>query len=125
MVIHDTFGISQNGWFYMMQNSMPNIIQGLSQVLSCLAVIEISPPGLEATIYELLISSMNGAQTLGVAIQSSFAKPFDLDAITGPEWAEYHCSSSNGTWGDHPDPICHTYTQSMTNASWMTISVNV
>jgi hypothetical protein len=125
MIIHNTFGFSQNGWFYMFQNSVPQIIQGLSQVLSCLAVIEISPAGLEATIYELLISSMNGGQTLGVAIQSAFAAPFDLDDITGPDWAMHHCSSSNGTWGDHPDPICHTYVRNMTNASWMTICVNL
>lgn len=125
MIIHNTFGFAQNGWFYMAQNSLPQIIQGLCQVLSCLAVIEISPPGLEATIYELLISSMNGATTLGVAIQSAFAAPFDLNEISAPEWRDHHCSSSNGTWGDNPDPICHTYTRNMTNASIMTICINV
>lgn len=125
MIIHNTFGFSQNGWFYMAQNSLPQIIQGLCQVLSCLAVIEISPPGLEATIYELLISSMNGATTLGVAIQSAFAAPFNLDSISATTWADHHCSSSNSSWGDHPDAICHTYTREMTNASIMTICVNV
>lgn len=127
MIIHDTFGISQNGWFYMIQNSLPQIIQGLCQVLSCLAVIEISPPGLEATIYELLISSMNGATTLGVAIQSALAAPFNLDSISQTEWQEYHCASNNGTWTSNytPGPECHTYVRNMTNASIMTICVNV
>lgn len=125
MIVNNTFGFSQNGWFYMFQNAMPQFIQGLSQVLSCLAVIEISPPGLEATIYELLISSMNGAQTLGVAFQSAFAAPFNLDDITGTDWAADHCSSSNGTWGNDPAPICHTYAQNMTNASYMTLAVNL
>lgn len=125
MIISNTFGISQNGWFYMAQNSLPQIIQGLCQVLSCLAVIEISPPGLEATIYELLISSMNGASTLGVAIQSMFAAPFDLDEINGDEWRDMHCSKSNGTWGDDPAPICNTWERNMTNASIMTICVNI
>jgi hypothetical protein len=125
MIIYDTFGISQNGWFYMFQNALPQIIQGLCQVLSCLAVIEISPPGLEATIYELLISSMNGAQTLGVAFQSALATPFNLDEITGQGWADAHCSKSNGTWSDHPEPICSTYERNMADASWLTLGVNV
>jgi len=125
MIINNTFGHSQNGWFYMFQSAVPQIIQGLCQVLSCLAVIEISPPGLEATIYELLISTMNGAASLGVVFQSAFAAPFHLDEISGPEWAEHHCSKSNGTWGDNPDPICSTYERNMTNASWMTIVVNL
>merc|ERR1712070_776799 len=105
---------TQNGWFYMFQNAVPQFIQGLNQVLSCLAVIEISPAGLEATIYELLISSMNGAQTLGVALQSMLADPFSLNDITGPNWADSHCAQNNNTWGDHPEPICSTYTRDMT-----------
>lgn len=121
MIVHDTFGFSQNGWFYMFQNSVPQLIQGLSQVLSCLAVIEISPPGLEATIYELLISSMNGAQTLGVAFQTAFAAPFDLGDISGDGWDNNHCAAGNA----NPAPICNTWILNMTNASWMTICVNI
>jgi hypothetical protein len=68
---------------------------------------------------------MNGAASLGVVFQSAFAAPFHLDEISGPEWAEHHCSKRNGTWGDNPDPICSTYERNMTNASWMTIVVNL
>jgi len=125
MIIHNTFGFAQNGWFYMFQNAVPQLIQGLSQVLSCLAVIEISPPGLEATIYELLISSMNGATTLGVALQSAFAGPFDLNDISGTLWAENHCAANNGTWSVNPSPICSTWSRNMTNASYMTICINL
>merc|ERR1719460_649339 len=97
MIVFDTWGISQNGWFYMFQTNIPNMIQGLCQVLSCLAVIEISPAGLEATIYELLISSSNGALALSAALQSQFAKPFHLDSIGAEQWADYGCSASNKT----------------------------
>merc|ERR1711957_9169 len=79
--------------FYMFQSAMPAFVQGLSQVLSCLAVVEISPPGLEATIYEMLISAMNGANALSAAIQSSLVGAFNLDDITAPNWIDNHGSS--------------------------------
>jgi len=125
MVVNNTFGISQNGWFYMFQSAMPAFVQGLSQVLSCLAVVEISPPGLEATIYEMLISAMNGANALSAAIQSSLVGAFNLDDITAPNWIDNHCSSSNGTWGDNPDPVCQEYTNSMNDATYTTLAVNI
>jgi len=125
MIIHNTFGFAQNGYFYMAQNALPQMIQGLSQVLSCLAVIEISPPGLEATIYELLISCMNGATSLGVALQTALAAPFNLDRIDAVSWSDNHCSSQNGTWGDHPEPACKGFVRDMTNASIMTMAINI
>jgi len=81
MAVYDTFGISRNGWFYMVQSSVPSIIQGMGQVVSSLAVVEVSPPGLEATVYELLISASNGAISLGVALQTEFGKVFELGVI--------------------------------------------
>jgi len=126
MITTNTWGISQNGWFYMGQNALPSIIQGLSQVLSCLAVIEISPPGLEATIYELLISSMNGATTLMVAFQSAMGSIFDLEDITAKKWSDNHCSATglNSTIFD-PQPICETYENSVTHATIFTIVFNI
>lgn len=127
MIIFDSFGISQNGWFYLFYNQIPSFIQGLCQVLGSLAVIEVSPAGLEATIYELLISANNGALALSAALQSVFAKPFELDGIDGPGWAKHHCARSNGTWSsDYPaDPICHKWENRMASATWMTLAVNL
>merc|ERR1711908_261389 len=106
-------GISQNGWFYLFYNQIPVFIQGLCQVLGSLAVIEVSPAGLEATIYELLISASNGALALSAALQSVFAAPFKLD-ISSKEWEANHCARSNGTWSDVPAaPICHTWESRM------------
>jgi hypothetical protein len=124
MIVHDTWG-AQSGWFYMIQNAIPQFIQGLCQVLTCLAVIEISPAGLEATIYEMMISAMNGAIALQAALQSQFAAPFDLDDIGADGWRDNHCARNNGTWGDTPAPICHTWEERMVGASWMTLGINV
>lgn len=89
MSIYDTWGISRNGWFYMLQNNLPALCQGLGRIVSSLAIIEISPKGLEATVYELLVSANNGAISLSVALQSVFAKPFQLDNISSVTWDEY------------------------------------
>lgn len=82
MIVYDTWGISQNGWFYMFQNSIPLLIQGIGQVVGSLAVVEISPPGLEATVYELLTSASNGAISLSSTLQTSFGKVFKVDEIS-------------------------------------------
>lgn len=123
MIVYDTWGISQNGWFYMFQSNIPSVIQGLCQVLSCLAVIEISPAGLESTIYELLISSMNGALALSAALQSQFAAPFKLGVITLPAWKENGC----GTHSLEPrnNDVCGGYETRMSAATWTTLAVNL
>merc|ERR1712032_1061946 len=122
MIIFDTFGIAQNGWFYLFYNQIPSFIQGLCQVLGSLAVIEVSPAGLEATIYELLISANNGALALSAALQSVFAEPFKLDAISAKHWQSYNCSAHSA---GEPDPICHTWEDRMSAATWMTLAVNL
>merc|ERR1711957_119834 len=81
MIIYDTWGISRNGWFYMFTSNLPAIIQGVGRIVSSLAIIEISPAGLEATVYELLVSANNGAISLNTALQTVFAAPFQLDDI--------------------------------------------
>jgi len=120
MVIHNTFG-AQNGWFYMWQNSVPQLIFGLCQVLSNLAIIEISPPGLEATAYELIISCTNSAISLGSVFTDIFSDQFDMDDISA-HWTDSHCSAHSAT---PADPICHTYTRNLTNATTVTLCINV
>merc|ERR1712224_503892 len=98
----DTWGISQNGWFYMFQNSIPMLIQGIGQVVGSLAVVEISPPGLEATVYELLTSATNGAISLSTTLQTSFGKVFGVDDINhenffGPMHEEYTARLARAT----------------------------
>merc|ERR1712127_798586 len=116
-----------DGWFFMAQTAVPMLIQGLNQVLSCIAVIEIAPAGLEASIYELLISSMNGAQSLNAVLQTALAKPWHLAEITSKNWVYYHCAKNNGTeWQvERNETVCSTYENNLAGASWMTLCVNV
>jgi len=86
MSIYDTWGISRNGWFYMFTSSLPAFIQGVGRIVSSLAIIEISPKGLEATIFELLVSANNGAISLNTAFQTVFAAPFQLDDVNISSW---------------------------------------
>merc|ERR1712048_1106128 len=77
-----------------MGNSIPLLIQGIGQVVGSLAVVEVSPPGLEATIYELLTSATNGAISLSTTLQTTFGKVFGVDEVTyknffGPKHDEF------------------------------------
>jgi len=47
-----------------------------------MAVIELAPPGLEATTYELLVSVGNAFITLNVVVSTSLMSPFDLAHVT-------------------------------------------
>jgi len=109
MAVYDTFGISRNGWFYMIQSSVPSIIQGMGQVVASLAVVEVSPPGLEATVYELLISASNGAISLGVGFQTMFGNVFKLSEI------------NSHTFPDH----VHLYEERMGMATIFGLCVNI
>eukprot|EP00928_Gymnodinium_smaydae_P052761 TRINITY_DN36930_c0_g1_i1.p1 TRINITY_DN36930_c0_g1~~TRINITY_DN36930_c0_g1_i1.p1 ORF type:complete len:559 (-),score=80.89 TRINITY_DN36930_c0_g1_i1:284-1768(-) len=86
MSIYDTWGISRNGWFYTLSSNLPSLIQGIGRVVSSFAVVEISPKGLEATVYELLISANNGAMSMNAALQTVFAAPFELDNVNSENW---------------------------------------
>lgn len=112
MSIYDTWGISRNGWFYMFSANLPSLIQGIGRVVSSLAIVEISPRGLEATIYELLVSANNGAISLNTALQSIFAAPFKLEDI------------SSVTWEAHPEMV-PTYQNRLMLATVFSLIVNI
>jgi len=48
------------------------VIVGIAQVLTSLAVVEISPPGMEATVYEFLTTVHNAAITINGVLSSDF-----------------------------------------------------
>jgi hypothetical protein len=95
MSVYDTWGISRNGWFFMLQNSVPMLIQGMGQVVGSLAVVEISPPGLEATIYELLISATNGSIALSAALQVKFMQVFGIQNINYKTFYDNETENAN------------------------------
>jgi hypothetical protein len=112
MSIYDTWGISRNGWFYMFTSNLPAFIQGVGRIVSSLAIIEISPAGLEATVYELLVSANNGAISLNTALQTVFAAPFQLDDVNSESWAK------------NPDMV-PTYQRRLMLATVFTLLVNI
>merc|ERR1712050_468972 len=81
MSIYDVGGFSRNGWFYMFANNIPSMIQGIGRIVSSLPVIEISPVGLEATVFELLTSANNGAMSMNSALQTLLGVPFQLGDV--------------------------------------------
>jgi len=119
-VIFNLWGIGQSGWFYAFGSNIMLIIQGVQQVLSSLAVIEISPPGFEASVYEFLISIGNSGISLNANLMNIFVPVFDLVGIE----TNYH-NISNPT-NPHYDPSKHDHFNSLLGtATYFTITVNV
>mmetsp|Transcript_95127 Transcript_95127/g.168048 ORF Transcript_95127/g.168048 Transcript_95127/m.168048 type:complete len:590 (+) Transcript_95127:35-1804(+) len=81
-IIYNVAGIAQSGTFYCFGDCMIQIVQGIAQVLSSLATIEIARPGLEATTYETLVCIHNCAISFNTNIVNMFLPLFDLNAIT-------------------------------------------
>jgi len=91
-IIYDFAGIGQSGAFYCFGDCMIYIIQGIAQVLSSLATIEIAKPGLEATTYETLITVHNCALAFNTNIVNMFLPAFHLNDITHDS---YHKASAD------------------------------
>jgi len=81
-IIYNFGGFCQSGAFYCFGDCIINLVQGIAQVLSSLATIEIARPGLEATTYEALVTVHNCAIALNTNIANSFLPVFNLNAIT-------------------------------------------
>lgn len=101
-MIHN-WGGAQNGWFSSLAPVILNIIPGIAQVLTSLAVVEISPPGMEATVYEFLTTVHNAAMTLNTVIKSDMQSWLGLDGIHGPisymqDQSFYNRQMDIGTW---------------------------
>jgi len=112
ITIYDAWGIGQNGWFYALSGSVLQIIQGLAQVLSSLAVIEIAPPGFEATVYEFMTTMHNAGITLNTNLQNIFVPVFNLNDVSAERYFAHN---------SHRDEFNHR----MASATLFTIVINV
>lgn len=115
LVIYNAWGIGQSGWFYAFGNNLLNLIQGIAQVLSSLAVAEIAPAGSEACLYEFLTTMHNSGITLNANLQNIFVPIFHLSDIAG----NYFPSSGN------PNPPDAVYNKNMANATYFTLAMNL
>lgn len=88
LVIYNAWGIGQSGWFYALGSNVLLLVQGISQVLASLSVMEISPPGFEASIYEFLTSMQNSGITLNTNLQNILLPIFSLNGIAASYQAD-------------------------------------
>jgi hypothetical protein len=110
LMIYNAWGIGQSPWFFVFGNNILQIIQGVSQVLSSLAVVEVAPKGFEASVYEFLTTINNAGITLNYNLMGIFQPIFKVSAIIA-DGHEY-----NGGKEDNQD---------MSNATLFTLIVNI
>ncbi|CAE6952585.1 unnamed protein product [Symbiodinium sp. CCMP2592] len=115
MVIYNAWGIGQDGWFYAFGSNILMVIQGIAQVLSSLAVVEISPAGYEASVYEFLTSIHNAGITLNSNLQNLFVPIFHLNGIA----QAYFPTPSD------PSPPQSEFNTDMARATYFTMIVNL
>lgn len=111
VMIFNVGGIGQNPWFFVFGNNVLSIIQGVSQVLSSLAVVEVAPKGFEASVYEFLTTMHNAGITLNLNIMSILQPIFGVSEIVA--------SGHNYTLNRDED------NQKMANATTFTLIVNI
>jgi len=104
MMVFNTWGVGQSGWFYALGSNIMLLIQGVQQVLSSLSVIEISPPGFEASVYEFLVSIGNSGIALNANLMNMFLPVFKLNGIAPC----YH--KVNDYWHQHYNTLLGTST---------------
>merc|ERR1712070_1191056 len=115
IMIYNVGGIGQNPWFFVFGNNVLNIIQGVSQVLSSLAVVEVAPRGFEASVYEFLTTMHNAGITLNLNLMGIFQPIFGVSAIIAPGH-DYHNETPEMQAKDNRD---------MAAATTFTMVVNV
>jgi hypothetical protein len=115
IMIYNVGGIGQNPWFFVFGNNVLNIIQGVSQVLSSLAVVEVAPRGFEASVYEFLTTMHNAGITLNLNLMGIFQPIFHVSDIIAPGH-HYHNETADMVAKDNSD---------MATATTFTMVVNL
>lgn len=72
----------RNPWFTIFIDLDQSFVNGLSQVLFSLSVIELSKSGLEATTYELIITVCNAATAVSGIIATQLLTPLNAAGCT-------------------------------------------
>jgi len=115
IMIYNVGGIGQSPWFFVFGNNILQIIQGVSQVLSSLAVVEVAPKGFEASVYEFLTTINNAGITLNYNLMGIFQPIFKVSAII----ADGH------DYAGESQALRDADNQAMANATTFTMIANV
>jgi hypothetical protein len=82
------------GYFYQIQADLPALMQAIAFCLVQLIVVDIAPPGLEASVYEFLLTAVNISQSVASILQAILTRAMDLDNLGGGDYKAYHNVSS-------------------------------
>lgn len=115
IMIYNAWGIGQNPWFFVFGNNVLSIIQGVSQVLSSLAVVEVAPKGFEASVYEFLTTMHNAGITLNLNLMGIFQPIFHVSDIIAP----------GHNYQTEPQEMRDKDNQDLANATTFTMIVNI
>lgn len=113
MTIYNTWGIGQDGWFYTLTGVIPEFIVGIAQVLTSLAIAEISPSGGEAFTYEFITTLHNCAIALNMNLSNIFVPVFSLGDISLEKY-------QSATYREK-----EVYNSNMADATYLTLGINV
>jgi hypothetical protein len=93
MLVYFNIGGLRDPWFTIFIDLDQQFVQGITQVLFSLAVIELSKPGLEATTYELIITVANASLTVSGIIATQLLTPLKASGCTNDDDAS--CDSNS------------------------------
>eukprot|EP00928_Gymnodinium_smaydae_P035810 TRINITY_DN25134_c0_g1_i1.p1 TRINITY_DN25134_c0_g1~~TRINITY_DN25134_c0_g1_i1.p1 ORF type:complete len:561 (+),score=75.81 TRINITY_DN25134_c0_g1_i1:49-1731(+) len=113
MTIYNTWGVGQDGWFFILTGTIPDFIAGIAQVLSSLAVAEISPSGAEAFTYEFFSTIHNCAIALNINFSNLFVPVFALGDISLENYITADAAQKQ------------SYNTNMANATYVSLGINV
>jgi len=77
----DRSSAARSPWLCIFIDSSEQFVQGITQVMMSMAIVELAPVGLEATCYELLVSVANSFITLNVVVSTQLMGPFKLSQV--------------------------------------------
>jgi len=124
IMIYNVGGVGQSGWFFVFGNNILMIVQGISQVLSSLAVVEIAPKGFEASVYEFLTTMHNAGITLNLNLMGMLQPILGVKAIVDNGYAcsrDENCSQIDPNY----DSLCADDRTTLMWATTFTVIVNM
>jgi len=94
---------SVSGWFYVIQQDLPQLTQAVAFCLVQIAVAEIAPAGMEASVYEFLLTTSNIAITVGAIFTTLAQGWLGLSSLNGETFrdAYQHDPSKYHTYQNH------------------------
>jgi len=108
------------GYFYQVQSDLPSLMQAIAFCLVQLIVVDIAPPGLEASVYEFLLTAVNISQSVASILQAILVRAMDLNSLNGGVYKGYHNENNSSTYNLTK---YHYYESRMATGIYVTVAV--